>query len=121
MAERADQSHARGEIPFEDVRQAPSPPGDWTRKAGEAFAEGSAFEALRDHLSDGDTECLEWCPICRAADILRANSTPELREQWASVQREALMTIRTLIDHYLERVDSEAGDAGPRVQDIPID
>jgi hypothetical protein len=65
-------------------------------------------------------ECIEWCPICRAADVLRATAPPELRDQWQSVQREALMTTRALIDTYLERLDTEP-DRGPRVQDIPID
>jgi hypothetical protein len=65
-------------------------------------------------------ECLEWCPICRAADVLRASAPPELRDQWQTVQREALLTTRALIDNYLERLDSEQ-ERAPRVQDIPID
>ena len=65
-------------------------------------------------------ECVEWCPICRTADVLRATAPPELRDQWQSVQREALVTTRALIDSYLERLDSQP-DQGPRVQDIPID
>jgi hypothetical protein len=63
---------------------------------------------------------VEWCPICRTADVLRATAPPELRDQWQAVQREALVTTRALIDGYLERLDSEP-DPGPRVQDIPID
>lgn len=65
-------------------------------------------------------ECVEWCPICRTADVLRATAPPELRGQWQSVQREALLTTRALIDSYLERLDSQP-DPGPRVQDIPIE
>src|SRR3954451_8429695 len=65
-------------------------------------------------------ECVEWCPICRTADVLRASAPPELRGQWQAVQREALLTTRALIDNYLERLDSEP-DPGPRVQDIPIE
>jgi len=65
-------------------------------------------------------ECVEWCPICRAADVLRATAPPELRDQWQSVQREALLTTRALIDSYLERLDTES-ERGPRVQDIPIE
>jgi len=112
--------------PERRVDAGPDPagaPGDWTRRAGEALADGSALEVLREHLAEGERQCVEWCPLCRTADLLRANATPELRQQWSSVQREALMTIRALIDHYLERVDGEsAGDArGPRVEDIPIE
>jgi hypothetical protein len=65
-------------------------------------------------------ECVDWCPICRTADVLRATAPPELRDQWQSVQREALLTARALIDSHLERLDSEP-DTGPRVQDIPIE
>ena len=65
-------------------------------------------------------ECVEWCPICRAADVLRATAPPELRDQWQAVQREALLTTRALIDTYLERLDGER-QRGPRVQDIPIE
>jgi hypothetical protein len=45
---------------------------------------------------------------------------PELRGQLDDVGREALLTLRTLIDHYLERIDSRP-EPGERVQEIPID
>jgi hypothetical protein len=66
-------------------------------------------------------QCVELCPICRGAEILRTTSTPELRGQWQSVQREALVTMRTLIDHYLERLDAEETPDRPRVEEIPIE
>jgi hypothetical protein len=67
-------------------------------------------------------QCVELCPICRGAEVLRATGSPELRGQWQSVQRETLLTMRTLIDHYLERLDqAAAAERGPRVEDIPID
>jgi hypothetical protein len=76
------------------------------------------------HSHDGRAEtplrCVEWCPICRTAEVLRETGTPELRDQWQAVQREALLTMRALIDQYLERVDGEHA-TGPRVQDIPIE
>jgi hypothetical protein len=66
-------------------------------------------------------QCVELCPICRGAEILRATSSPELRDGWQSVQREALVTMRAMIDHYLERLDDADGNAGPVVEEIPID
>jgi hypothetical protein len=107
----------------EPAHQAPGePPQDeWMRRAAEAFADASVFEAIRGHAREGDTQCVEWCPICRTADLLRANATPELREQWTALQREALLTVRSLVDHYLDRVDDEPRDPSARVQDIPID
>ena len=67
--------------------------------------------------------CVELCPICRGAEVLRATSGPEFRGQWQSVQREALVTMRTLIDHYLERLDEYEDEAerSPTVEEIPIE
>jgi hypothetical protein len=72
------------------------------------------FVAAHDH------ECLDWCPICRTADIVRASVPPELREQWQDVQREALATLRAMIDHYLQRAEQQEARAA-RVEDIPIE
>jgi hypothetical protein len=67
-----------------------------------------------------DSRCLELCPICRGAEILRAAGTTELRGQLDDVGREALLTLRSLVDHYLERLDQRPGTAD-RVEHIPID
>jgi hypothetical protein len=71
---------------------------------------------------DESPQCVELCPICRGADVLRATSSPELRGQWQTVQREALVTMRALIDHYLERLDEAEAAAhnGPVVEEIRI-
>lgn len=66
-------------------------------------------------------QCVDWCPICRTADVLRATAPPELRDQWQSVQREALLTMRSLIDSYLERIDDADGAYETRVEEIPIE
>jgi hypothetical protein len=70
----------------------------------------AAWRALRDGLGaagatgahGGEMRCVELCPICRAADILRASGPPELRGQIGEFQREALLTLRTLLDHYID-------------------
>ena len=64
--------------------------------------------------------CVELCPICRTADVLRAAGPPELRGQLDDVGREALLTLRALVDHYLERLDERPSSDG-RVEEIPID
>lgn len=101
---------------------------------GEAGAEwdsaqaAKAWEALRDGLGaaaaagghEGELRCVELCPICRAADLLRATGPPELRGQINEFQREALLTLRSLIDHYIERLDAPVAATG-QVEDIPID
>ena len=99
------------------------------------------------HSSDepgNDHECLEWCPICRTADVLRAAGGPEVRNQVASLQRDSLLALRTLIDAYLVRsgppapapwdtpppqpgtgparpTERPAQPAEPPVEDIPLD
>jgi len=101
-------------MPDRDPHNPEPEPGD---AHGASHSHANLFGTL-----GAESRCLEFCPICRAADVLRASATPELREQWHGVQREALMTLRAAIDHYLARLDDDEGDAdGPRVQDIPID
>lgn len=74
-------------------------------------------------MTEPHLQCVELCPICRGAEVLRATATPEMRDQWRSVQREALQTMRALIDHYIEHLEQdEAGSTpGPRVEEIPIE
>ena len=75
-----------------------------------------ATNAREDQL-----QCVELCPICRGADVMRATASPEIRTGWQSVQREALLTMRTMIDHYLERLDGAGAGDAPRVEEIPIE
>lgn len=64
--------------------------------------------------------CVELCPICRAADLLRAGAPDDLRDQWQSIQREGLLTLKALVDYYVERLETEQAKPGTRVEDIPI-
>jgi hypothetical protein len=52
-------------------------------------------------------------------DGLRRVVPRELEDQMANLIREFLLTLRSLIDWYLERLDRPARE--PRVEDIPID
>jgi hypothetical protein len=52
-------------------------------------------------------------------DGLRRVVPRELEGQLANLIREFLLTLRSLIDWYLERLDSPSRE--PRVEDIPID
>jgi len=67
-----------------------------------------------------DSRCLELCPICRGAEILRGAGGPELRGQLDDVGREMLLTLRSLVDHYLERLEQRPAGTD-RVERIPID
>ena len=70
----------------------------------------------------GGTEhqCLEFCPICRTADVVRAALPPEAREHWHALQREGLLAARAMLDHYLRHLDAQPSGGAP-VEDIPIE
>ena len=57
--------------------------------------------------------------LIQLVDGLRRAFPPQLREHFAALQRELLLTVRSLIDWYLERLDAPKREA--RVEDIPID
>jgi hypothetical protein len=66
-------------------------------------------------------ECLEWCPICRTADILRSSASPELRGQLQSLQHDTLVTLRAVLDAYIARLEESPRRGDSRVEDIPIE
>jgi hypothetical protein len=79
---------------------------------------GALWEALGTH-GEGDS-CVPWCPICRTADVLRGTTPPEILDQWAEIHREALLTLRAVIDHYVRRTEQRPAEAAT-VEEIPID
>lgn len=88
------------------------------------FTHARAEERHRDASThDDEHQCLEWCPICRGADMLRAAVPPELHDQLQLVQRDALLLARSLIEAHLARVQEEqrrrARERDP--EDIPLD
>ena len=52
-------------------------------------------------------------------EALRRAIPLELQEQFNSLQRELLLTLRALIDWYLDHIDR--AERGPEVEDIPIE
>ena len=52
-------------------------------------------------------------------EALRRAIPLELQEQFNTLQRELLLTVRALIDWYLERLDKP--ELSVQVEDIPID
>jgi hypothetical protein len=67
-----------------------------------------------------EQQCLDFCPICRAADVVRATMPAEFQEHWRAWQREMLLAVRSLVDHYVEHLDREPR-RGVSVEDIPVE
>jgi len=62
---------------------------------------------------------LDFRPLFMLFDAIRRGLPANLEEQFTALLREILMTIRSLIDWYLERLDRRPAE--PAVEDIPID
>jgi hypothetical protein len=98
--------------PRERLSEVPSLGEDPPRGA----ESGTAREGARP-----EHECLEFCPICRTADVIRAAMPPEAREHWQALQRDGLLAARAMLDHYLRHLDSQPPGGGAPVEDIPIE
>jgi hypothetical protein len=62
---------------------------------------------------------LDFRPLFMLLDAMRRGLPRELEEQFSALIREVLLTLRALIDWYLERLERRT--SGPQVEDIPID
>jgi hypothetical protein len=61
----------------------------------------------------------DLAPLFAIIDVMRSALPRELREQFNALVRELLLTLRSLIDWYLERLGP--GEPESRVEDIPIE
>jgi hypothetical protein len=86
------------------------PPGweEWTRAANG----GAGGAHLRPPFPDP-------AALIAIVEALRRAVPHELQEQFNALQRELLLTVRALIDWYLERLDG--APRARQVEDIPID
>ena len=128
MSEHQDHSHSgsdpRGAAGPDPAAEAPQFWGEYarrTRPTGNREARGEAGGANGRGAAGQPHECLDWCPICRGADVVRATAPPELREQVQSLQRDALVTMRALLDAYIDRLESNPARRRSPVEDIPIE
>jgi hypothetical protein len=67
----------------------------------------------------GERGIPDFGPLIAIVEALRRAIPHELQEQFNALQRELLLTLRALIDWYLERLDRP--ELEPHVEDIPID
>jgi hypothetical protein len=66
-------------------------------------------------------QCLEWCPICRTAEVLRGTTPDEVREGFTQVQHDALVALRAVLNSYIERLEQAERRGARPVEDIPIE
>jgi hypothetical protein len=94
-----------------DEQRTDAPPGwdDFVRENGER-TRGAAGQ--RGPIPD-------LTPLIQIVEALRRAIPQELQEQLNALQRELLLTLRALIDWYLERLDKP--ELTPQVEDIPIE
>jgi hypothetical protein len=86
------------EAPYEDAPPPPPPPGWGANQQGQPR--------------------LDLQPLFMVLEALRRGVPKELQDQFEALVREILLTLRALIDWYLDRLDS---GPPPTVEDIPID
>jgi len=90
------------------------------------FESANPFDDLREGVKAGaegsgvEFQCLDFCPICRTADVLRATMPEELRDHLHNLQREGLLAMRAMLDHYIRHLERERASSMP-VEDIPIE
>ena len=94
---------------MDEPRTDDAPPTweDFVRENGER-----AGQAGRGAIPD-------FAPLIAIVEALRRAIPHELQEQFNALQRELLLTLRALIDWYLERLDKP--ELTPQVEDIPIE
>jgi hypothetical protein len=100
-----------------DEPRTDAPPGwdDFVRENGERAGAGAGAApgaGQRGPIPD-------FTPLIAIVEALRRAIPHELQEQFNALQRELLLTLRALIDWYLERLDKP--ELTPQVEDIPIE
>ena len=95
------------------------PDGDLYAGAGGSDEAGEDWSARYGAPPPPPRSNLDFSALFVLLDALRRAAPAELQERVTSLIREALLTLRSLIDWYLERIDHPPRE--PRVEDIPID
>src|SRR2546423_5223283 len=102
-----------------DPRRTTRPPGADEPRAGDP-PWWDEFDAVR--RANGlppPRGFTDLSPLIAIVDALRRVVPVELQDQFTALQRELLLTVRALIDWYLERL--EGSQRATVVEDIPID
>jgi hypothetical protein len=94
-----------------DTEDAPTP--KWDEVDWDTWVPGATSPPPRPYSGP------DLAPLFALIDVMRSALPRELRDQFNTLVREVLLTLRALIDWYLERLGHGAPEA--RVEDIPIE
>ena len=95
--------------------QQQRPEGDWIEDWIRDYGQGSQQTPPPPPRGSGP----DLAPLFAIVESLRRGLPGELSAQFTALLREVLLTLRALIDWYLERLDRS--ERKPEVEDIPID
>jgi len=103
------------------VATHPDPPDDAWMHWEAPYADSDDPGATPPPLSGQPPRApnLDFRPLFMLLDAVRRGLPRELEEQFTALIRELLLTLRALIDWYLERLERRPTE--PHVEDIPID
>lgn len=104
----------RQTTPPPDGGEAPPPPPKWDEVDWDTWTPPGSGDGPPRPGSGPDL-----APLFALIDVMRSALPSELRDQFNSLVREVLLTLRSLIDWYLERLPG--GKAESKVEDIPIE
>lgn len=94
-----------------DAREAPRP--RWDEVDWDTWTPGAHRPPPRPRSGP------DLAPLFALIDVARGMLPRELRDQFNALVRELLLTLRALIDWYLERLGQ--GEREPALEDIPIE
>jgi hypothetical protein len=77
------------------------------------------MEAEREPYQEHQQRPPDPAALFTMLDGMRRMAPRELEDQITNLIREFLLTLRSLIDWYLERLDRQPAE--PKIEDIPID
>ncbi|HVG76354.1 MAG TPA: hypothetical protein VM824_13320 [Thermoleophilaceae bacterium] len=77
------------------------------------------MEAEEQPRHDYESRPPDPAALFQMLDGMRRMAPRELEDQITNLIREFLLTLRSLIDWYLERLDNKPAE--PNIEDIPID
>jgi len=81
-------------------------------KAGRTHAKEEPAAPESEAAREEGQHCLEWCPICRSADIVRATTSPDAIGQVQAIQNEAIGVLKSFLAIYAERTGQGSQHSG---------